>query len=112
MIIKVQDDNFNDRFLVEAAYIRWDFNNDDYAVMEIHIVAEHTQKTGSIAVTTPAIEEHPSLRLRICHGDRVFVMNNEGKTIDSKRIELNEEDAKKRRRKERDRKRGYDPEKL
>ena len=84
MIIKVQDKNLNDRFLVEAAYIRWDYvaSGTTYAILEFYIVATQSRTAG--------IEAKPSLRLRINRGDRVFIMNSEGKTIDSKKIDLRE----------------------
>lgn len=92
MIIKVQADDFKDRFLVEAAFIRWveQVDNKDFVILEIYIVADQTKKAGSLSVATTSIEEEPSLRLRINHGDRVYIMNNDGKTIDSKRIDLPE----------------------
>lgn len=92
MIIKIQDDDLNDRFLVEAAYIKWAEGDDSldkpYVVLEAYIVADHTKSSGNVSVHSTSIEEHPSLRLRIYHGDRVFVMNNEGKTIDAKTITI------------------------
>lgn len=100
MIIKVQDDNLNDRFLVEAAYIRWVEPNEEeacYVILEIYIVASHSKKVGSVAVYDTAIEEHPSLRLRIYDGDRVFIMNDEGKTIDAKRITIGAESKREER---------------
>ena len=90
MIVKVLDDQQQDRFLVEAAFIRWNrFDaEDDFIILEVHVIA--TQSAGSISMS--GIEEDPSLRLRIYHGDRVFIMNDEGRTIDSKRIQLREEE--------------------
>jgi hypothetical protein len=109
MIIKVQDDNLVDKHLVEAAYIQWVDGGPAYVVLEVYIVADRTKSTGSIAVHNTSIEEHPSLRLRIYHGDRVFIMNDEGKTIDAKRIDLKDEVALHDIEKERDRERGFDP---
>lgn len=85
MIIKVQNDQGKDRFLVEAAYINWCYPSDeDHIILEVHTVVKET--VGVVSRT--GIEEEPSLRLRIYNGDRVFVMNADGKTIDSKRIDL------------------------
>ena len=86
MIIKVQDDKFKDKFLVEAAYIRWVIVDGD-TILEVHIAAPESKTVGSVKPTSVSIEHKPSLRLRINHGDRVFIMNNEGKTVDSRRVE-------------------------
>lgn len=93
MIIKVQNDSQQDRFLVEAAYIRWDYvaTGTTYAILEFYIVATQSRTAGTINKSSTGIEADPSLRLRIYHGDRVFVMNNEGKTIDSRHINLENE---------------------
>ena len=113
MIIKVQDNNGKDKFLVEAAYIRWvdQAPAKDFIILEIHVLAAKKEAAGPVSLSTSSIEEEPSLILRIYHGDRVFIMNNEGKTIDSKRIVL----TKKGRQEERNQKleaRGYDPKKF
>lgn len=79
MIIKVQDDNLKDKFLVEAAFIRWAETN---TVLETYVRVSETKNVHA------GIEQTPSLRLKLFHGDRVFIMNNEGKTVDSKRIVL------------------------
>ena len=79
MIIKVQDDNLKDKYLVEAAFIRWAETN---TVLETYVRVSETKNVHA------GIEQTPSLRLKLHHGDRVFIMNNEGKTVDSKRIVL------------------------
>lgn len=81
MIIKVQDDNLKDKYLVEAAFIRWAETN---TVLETYVRVSETKNVHA------GIEQTPSLRLKLHHGDRVFIMNNEGKTVDSKRIVLDE----------------------
>lgn len=89
MIIKVQNDSLKDRFLVEAAFIKWCYPEDtNHVILEIHIVAIRRKASGDTSISFTGIEEVPSLRLRIYDGDRVFIMNNDGKTIDSKRILL------------------------
>ena len=115
MIIKVCDDALRDRFLVEAAYIRWVDGDDSvdkpYVLLEIYIVATQTKKVNTTCLQYTGIEEDPSLRLRIYNGDRVFIMNNEGKTIDSKRVVVGAENRKKERHREIEA-RGIDPESL
>ena len=89
MIIKVQDDAFRDRFLIEAVFINWFYpQNEEFIILEVY---SQTKKAGSISVTHSGIEDEPSKRIRLNHGDRVYIMNNDGKTIDSKRIDLIEE---------------------
>ncbi len=87
MIIKVQD-----RFLVEAAYIKWVDGDDSldkpYVLLEVYREALQTKKIGDTSLTTTGVEVDPFLQLRIYDGDRVYIMNNAGKTIDSKRINL------------------------
>ena len=92
MIIKVQDDAFRDRFLIEAVFINWFYPKaEKYIVLEVFIKSSQTRKKGSISITNSGIEDDPSKRIRINHGDRVYILNNDGKTIDSKRIDLIEE---------------------
>lgn len=88
MLIRVQNDARQDRFLVEAAYVNWIDRepDDDFIVMEVHVISTQTKKAGTTALAFTGIEADPSLRLRIHHGDRVFIMNADGKTVDSKRI--------------------------
>lgn len=88
MIIKAQDDAFRDRFLIEAVFINWFYpKNETYIVLEVYIKSSQTWKIGSISVTHSGIEDEPSRRIRINPGDRIYVMDDAGKTIDSKRIE-------------------------
>ena len=92
MIIKVQDDALDDRFLIEAMYINWFYpKGENYVILEVHVRSEQIKRSGSISVSHSGIEDEPSQRLRVYHGDRVYIMNDAGKTIDSKRIDLIEE---------------------
>lgn len=91
MIIKIQDDNLHDKHVVEATYIRW-LRETTYYIMEVYIIAKEAKTAGSVSQTITRIEDRPSLRLKINHGDRVFIMNDEGKTVDSKRVIKIEED--------------------
>ena len=69
MLIKVQDDQGNDKHLVECKRIHW------LGVAHLQCYAEAQQPL-------------PSVTLNLKHGDRVYVMNAEGQTIDSKRVVL------------------------
>jgi hypothetical protein len=92
MIVKVVNDHGEDRFLTEAAFLKWcDGDEEDHVILEVHIIATEAKTAGSASLTQTRIEEEPSLRLKIWHGDRVFIMNDQGKTIDSKRVVLGDE---------------------
>ncbi len=86
MIIKVQTNTCQDRFLAEAAYIKW-----DHAILEIYITSKQTKRVGDASHAFTCIEKEPSLRLRVNDGDIVYIMNDEGKTIDSKHIVIDKE---------------------
>lgn len=76
MIVKIQDDNQQDKHIIEAASIRWNYNSlsDGFIIIELYDSPHVLSKQVSVR-----------------HGDRVFIMNDQGKTVDSKRIIINEE---------------------
>lgn len=71
MIVKIQDDNGQDKHIIEAARFTWDYStkDDGFFVLNYHDSQHHTR---SICVQP---------------GDRVFFMNDLGQTVDSRRIE-------------------------
>lgn len=72
MIVKIQDDNLNDKHIINAA--RFFYN-----------------AGGSILDCYKNIDDHNPTCIRLHHGDRIFFMNDAGQTVDSKRIILDEE---------------------
>ncbi len=92
MIIKVQTNIYQDRFLAEAAYIKWVRTPSDFVFLEVYRETQQTKRIGDTSLTTTGIDvDGPSLRLQINDGDHVYIMNNEGKTIDSKHIVIDKE---------------------
>jgi len=71
MYLKVQDDNQKDKMLIESDRIQW-------------------EGPDKIRVWPDTSDPTRYATFRLNHGDRVFIMNNDGKTIDSKRIILHE----------------------
>lgn len=72
MIVKIQDDNLQDKHLIEAARVRWN-------------------EGGKVLDCFANLSDHEPTKIRVAHGDRVFFMNESGQTVDSKRIQLKEE---------------------
>ena len=73
MIVKILDDNLQDKHLIEAARFRWG-------------------EGGTVLYCYATLDAHDAInRIRVHHGDRIFFMNEHGQTIDSKHIILNEE---------------------
>ena len=92
MIIKVQDDKLNDRFVVESTTISWRTHHTGHnVVLEVYGAITESESVGSVKKSITAPPASPNQFLNVYHGDRVFVMNNEGKTVDSKHINLQEE---------------------
>lgn len=71
MIVKIQDDNLQDKHLIEAARIRWN-------------------EGGKVLDCFATLETEECTKIRLAHGDRIFFMNDQGQTVDSKRIDLSE----------------------
>lgn len=67
MIIKVQDDQLRDKHLVEFQRLHWRSST------EVELFCDGG---GPIPFTI----------LELCPGDRVFIMNSQGQTVDSNRI--------------------------
>ncbi len=84
MIIKVQTSTHQDRFLIEAVFIEWETRT----LLNIYIASK------ALGDAFTSIEDEPSKTLVLEHGDIVYIMNNEGKTIDSKHIVLGKESKK------------------
>ena len=72
MIVKIQDDKLQDKHIIEAAHFRYN-------------------EGGEILDCFANLKDHEPTKVRLHHGDRVFFMNDQGKTVDSKRIQLEEE---------------------
>lgn len=72
MIVKILDDNLQDKHLIEAAHVRWN-------------------EGGKVLDCFAKLTDHEPIKIRVAHGDRVFFMNEQGKTVDSKRVELKPE---------------------
>ncbi len=77
MIIKVQDHELNDKFLIEAELIRY---AEADTILEIHKSSESVD---------------PDARFSLASGDNVYIMNDAGKTVDCKHIVPNKIDASK-----------------
>ena len=90
MFVKIQDYALNDKHLVEAARIRWRKPN----LLEAYVLYAKNQTVAGMSETKIVIEPTPSVSILVEDGDHVFIMNAEGKTIDSKTISL-KKDAKK-----------------
>ena len=91
MIIKIVDKNNEDLYLVDATWIKWSRNK------EAVTIAVYTQitKTKHIGVTSQSeieVAHVPSMYLHCNDGDTVYVMNNDGKTIDKKKIVIRTSD--------------------
>lgn len=84
MIVKIQDDNQQDKRIIETSRVEWDYREKDKDDIGWYI----------ILCCHPNLQDYENkdiARVRVYHGDRVFFMNDQGKTIDSKRIVLREE---------------------
>lgn len=92
MIIKVQNSTHQDKFTVEAAFIRW-LNDEDQncMILEVHVLTTRTKRIGDTSLASTGIERVASLDLKVYDGDIVYIMNDEGKTIDSKHIVIGKE---------------------
>lgn len=75
MLVKTQNNEGTDRHLVECKRTHW-------------LSANYLQCFAEVQ------QAEPSITLILGHGDRVFIMNEEGQTIDSKRVVLEERCAK------------------
>ena len=84
MIIKVVDKNNHDKYLIDASWIRWEWNKEAVSIA----VYTHVSRTNGNC-TRPNIEVAvvPSMYIHLTTGDTVYAMNNDGKTIDKKQIE-------------------------
>jgi len=69
MIVKIQDDNLQDKDLIEAAHFRY---NEGGAILDCYA----------------NLTDHNPTKIRLHHGDHIFFMNDKGKTVDSKRVEI------------------------
>jgi len=67
MLIKVLDDHGKDKHLVECKRIHWP------AAQYLECFAD-------------AKQSEPCVTLKLASGDRVYIMNDEGQTVDSKRV--------------------------
>jgi len=67
MLVKITDDHGLDLHLMQCQRLHWVANNE-------------------VACYTDAKDQLPAVSLLLAEGHRVFIMNNDGKTIDSKRI--------------------------
>lgn len=85
MYIKVQDKDNQNKYHIEASYIKWTNNG------EIYPILTRGKTAGSIRTSETEVANMPSIYVHLNHGDTVYVMNNDGKTIDKKHIDLVEE---------------------
>jgi len=72
MIVKILDDNQQDKQIIEAERVRW-------------------SEGGAVIDCFASLGDHQPTRVRVSHGDRIFFMNNSGQTVDSKRVILRAE---------------------
>ncbi len=87
MIIKVVNSCCEDKYLANARHIAYR-KGDGCIILEVYGEKTHTNTVGSISESVTTAEQVASLFLKLFHGDRVFVMNDAGKTVDCKRIVL------------------------
>ena len=91
MIIKVLDKNNEDKYLIDASWIKWSQTKTTRTIA----VYTHVTTTKNIGVTSKSeieVAHVPSMYIHCNHGDMVYIMNNDGKTIDKKRIVIFSED--------------------
>lgn len=74
MIVKIQGDNLRDKHIIEAARFYWRPGGD---ILECYSALGLMQSSTNI---------------KLHHGDRIFFMNDAGQTVDSKRIQLKDEE--------------------
>jgi len=73
MFVKIQDDHRNDKQIMELERAVWKNHEagDDFVVLQCYPLLD---------------DEFHGIQVRLYHGDRVFFMDNDGQTIDSKRV--------------------------
>jgi hypothetical protein len=83
MFIKVLDENNQNKYFMEAAYIEWQTP----ICIAVYPNRTKTKHVGSVAESETEVATKPSLYLHVKTGDTVYIMNNDGKTVDKKRIQ-------------------------
>jgi hypothetical protein len=91
MIIKVLDKNNEDKYLIDASWIKWSRTKSTYSIA-VYTHVTTTKSIGSTSKSEIEVAQIPSMYLHLYHGDMVYIMNNHGKTIDKKRIVIFAED--------------------
>ncbi len=89
MFIKVLDPNNEVKYHIEASYIKWAKNTDSYCISVYPMITKGKQ-VGVLSSSESEVSNMPSVYIHVNHGDTVFVMNSDGKTIDKKKINLSE----------------------
>ena len=91
MIIRVVDKNDHDTHLIDATWIRWEWNKEAVSIA----VYTHVSRTRGNC-TRPEIEVAvvPSIYVHLTTGDTVYIMNNDGKVVHTKQMVVGTEDRK------------------
>jgi len=85
MIIKVVDETGEDKYLVEASYIKWSKNEASYCIAVFPIITK-TNSVNQLRKSETEVSCTPSIYIHVNHGYTVYVMNDAGKTVDKKHI--------------------------
>lgn len=85
MIIKIVAANQEDKYLIEASWIKWSWDQGT-ATIAVYTHITTTKQVGSMSKSEIEVAHVPSMYIHPNPGDTVFVMNNDGKTIDKKKI--------------------------
>ncbi len=87
MIIRVRDKNNDERYFIEAAWIKWSWNKEAVSIA----VYTHVTKTRVVAELNESkieVAHVPSVYIHLENGDTVCIMNNDGKIIGQQQITI------------------------
>ena len=93
MIIKIVDKNNHDKYLIDASWIKWEWNKEAVSIA-VYTHVTKTKQAGSLSKSEIEVAHVPSVYIHLTTGDIVYVMNNDGKTIDKKQMVVGTEDRK------------------
>lgn len=97
MIVRVRDKHNEERYFIEAAWLKWDVTTEAVTIAvythitRTKVVAEMNQSKIEVAVS-------PTIYIHVNNGDTVSVINNAGKVISQKQIIVGIENKRARRR--------------
>jgi hypothetical protein len=87
MIIKVVNSMNEVNCHIEAAYIKWS-RSKDFVTIAVYQATTKTRSIGATRESEIVLVTAPTTYLHCSNGDTVYIMNNDGKTIDKKKITI------------------------